>query len=93
MTAAGSPPETSCIDFQCAGGESNENSTPQGRLRKKLGGINDVTLWRITRDDPTFPVSIQINKRVVGWLEHEIDTWLGQKAAAARTASNNAAHP
>lgn len=57
------------------------------------GGINDVTLWRITRDDPTFPVCIQINKRVVGWLEHEIDTWLGQKAAAARTASNNAVHP
>ena len=43
---------------------------------EKLGGINDVTLWRITRDDPTFPVCIQINKRVVGWLEHEIDTWL-----------------
>ncbi|MFO7074030.1 AlpA family phage regulatory protein, partial [Pseudomonas aeruginosa] len=39
---------------------------------EKLGGINDVTLWRITRDDPTFPVCIQINKRVVGWLEHEI---------------------
>ena len=60
---------------------------------EKLGGINDVTLWRITRDDPTFLVCIQINKRVVGWLEHEIDTWLGQKATAARTASNNAVHP
>ncbi|MFO6133688.1 helix-turn-helix transcriptional regulator [Pseudomonas aeruginosa] len=51
------------------------------------------TAWYITRDDPTFPVCIQINKRVVGWLEHEIDTWLGQKAAAARTANNNAVHP
>ena len=60
---------------------------------EKLGGINDVTLWRITRDDPTFPASIQINKRVIGWLEHEIDAWLGQKAAAARVASNNAVYP
>ena len=60
---------------------------------EKLGEINEVTLWRISRADPTFPVSIQINKRVVGWLEHEIDAWLEQEAAAARAASNNAAHP
>jgi len=55
---------------------------------EKLGGINDVTLWRITRDDPTFPVSIHINKRIVGWLEHEIDAWLEQRAVAARVASS-----
>lgn len=60
---------------------------------EKLGGINDVTLWRITRDDPTFPVSIQINKRIVGWLEHEVDTWLEQRAAAARAASSTAVSP
>ena len=35
----------------------------------------------------------EVPKRVVGWLEHEIDTWLGQKAAAARAASNNAVYP
>ena len=60
---------------------------------EKLGEINEVTLWRISRADPTFPVSIQINKRIVGWLEHEIDAWLEQRAAAARTASNNAVYP
>jgi len=62
-------------------------------LCEKLGDINEVTLWRISRADPTFPVSIQINKRIVGWLEHEIDAWLEQKAAAARIASNNAVYP
>lgn len=60
---------------------------------EKLGDINEVTLWRISRGDPTFPVSIQLNKRVVGWLEHEIDAWLEQKAAAARAASNNVIYP
>lgn len=49
---------------------------------QKLGHINDVTLWRITRDDPSFPASVQINKRIVGWFEHEIDAWLEQKGAA-----------
>lgn len=67
-------------------------------LRKKavcetLGEINEVTLWRISRADPTVPVSTQINKCVVGWLGHEIDAWLEQKAAAARAASNNVAYP
>ena len=60
---------------------------------EKLGGINDVTLSRITRDDPTFPKSIQINKRVVGWLEHELDAWLGQKASATRTTSKTLVSP
>ena len=60
---------------------------------EKLGEINEVTLWRISRADPTFPVSIQINKGIVGWLEHEIDAWLEQKAAAARAASANVVYP
>ena len=34
VTATGSPSETSCIDFQYAGGKDNANFTPQGRLRK-----------------------------------------------------------
>ncbi|WP_325125511.1 hypothetical protein [Castellaniella sp.] len=33
---------------------------------EKLGGINDATFWRISRNAPTFPASIQINKRGVG---------------------------
>ncbi|WP_193582566.1 helix-turn-helix transcriptional regulator [Laribacter hongkongensis] len=48
---------------------------------EKLGGINDVTLWRITRDDQSFPAAVHINRRIVGWFEHEIDAWLEQRAA------------
>ena len=60
---------------------------------EKLGDINETTLWRISRGDPSFPVSIQLNKRVVGWLEHELDAWLKQRAAASRAASSTSAHP
>ena len=56
------------------------------QICEKLGGINNVTLWRMVRDDSTFPRSILINKRVVGWLESEIDTWLEHKAAARPSA-------
>jgi prophage regulatory protein len=48
----------------------------------KLGGISAVSLWRLTRDDPSFPSSITINKRVVGWFEHEINQWLEARAAS-----------
>ncbi len=47
----------------------------------RLGGINDVTLWRITRDDPTFPAAVRINKRIVGWIESELEQWLQSKAS------------
>lgn len=50
-------------------------------LCKKLGGIGTVSLWRLTRDDPSFPAGIKINKRIVGWLEHEIDHWIESRAA------------
>lgn len=49
---------------------------------QKLGGIDEVTLWRLTRDDLTFPSAIKINKRVVGWLEHEINRWIECRAAS-----------
>jgi len=48
----------------------------------KLGGIDNVTLWRLTRDDPTFPAAVQINKRIVGWIEGELNQWLEHRAAS-----------
>lgn len=48
---------------------------------ERLGGINDVTLWRITRDDPSFPAAVRINKRIVGWIEDELNQWLEDKAS------------
>lgn len=58
-------------------------------LCKKLGGIGTVSLWRLTRDDPSFPIGIKINKRIVGWLEHEIDHWI-ESRAASRAAKSEA---
>lgn len=55
----------------------------------KLGGISTVSLWRLTKDDPSFPTCIKINKRIVGWLEHEIDRWI---EARAESRSLNTAH-
>ena len=56
---------------------------------EKLGGINGVTLWRITRDDRSFPPALHINKRIVGWLEHEIDAWLEQRAGRRVTPTDS----
>ncbi|WP_122335241.1 AlpA family phage regulatory protein, partial [Pseudomonas coronafaciens] len=28
---------------------------------KKLGGINPSTLWRLERNDPSFPASVQLS--------------------------------
>lgn len=47
---------------------------------EKLGGINGVTLWRITRDR-SFPPALHINKRLSAGSEHEIDAWLEQRAS------------
>ena len=54
---------------------------------QKLGGIDEVTLWRLTRDDPSFPISIKINKRIVGWIECEVNQWLEARAASRSTLS------
>lgn len=37
----------------------------------RLGGINDVTLWRITRDDPTFPAAVRINMGCCRFRGHQ----------------------
>lgn len=52
---------------------------------EKLGGIDEVTLWRITRKDPSFPAAVHINKKIVGWFEHELNQWLEQRASARST--------
>ena len=48
---------------------------------KKLGGINPSTLWRLERNDPSFPPSVQLSGGIVGWFEHDLDHWLESKAA------------
>jgi prophage regulatory protein len=51
---------------------------------QKLGGIDEGTLWRLTRDDLTFPAAIKINKRVLGWLDHEITQWIEAASRATK---------
>ena len=53
---------------------------------KKLG-VSLPTLWRIRKDDPTFPLPFRLgqsSKSAVGFLEHEIDAWLKSRADKSR---------
>jgi predicted DNA-binding transcriptional regulator AlpA len=40
-------------------------------------------LFRIRRDDPTFPLPVEIGGGV-GWIEDEIDNWLAARPRIAR---------
>jgi len=33
----------------------------------------------------TFPAQVPLGRQSVGWLEHEIDAWIGQRVAEARS--------
>ena len=55
-------------------------------------GLGRSSIYALIADGQ-FPTPIRLSANTVGWLEHEIDAWLGQKAAAARVASNNAVYP
>jgi prophage regulatory protein len=45
-------------------------------LRRKLGGVSRPTLWRIEKNDPTFPRRVQLAPNVVVWDESAVDEWL-----------------
>ena len=38
-----------------------------------------------------FPKQVQLSERTTGWLEHEVDAWLEQRAAERSQAKNQAA--
>lgn len=40
--------------------------------------------------DPTFPKPIAIGPRAVGWIKHEIDTWLEAQIEKSRAQANDA---
>ncbi|ARA79534.1 hypothetical protein ALP26_00035 [Pseudomonas savastanoi pv. glycinea] len=58
---------------------------------KKLGGINPSTLWRLERNDPSFPASVQLSGGIVGWFEHDLDHWLESKTAKRHSTTESAA--
>jgi predicted DNA-binding transcriptional regulator AlpA len=53
-----------------------------GLKRKGVCGSR-ATLFRIRRDDPTFPLPIEIGGGV-GWVESEIDAWLAARPRIVR---------
>ena len=42
---------------------------------KKIG-LSEVTIWRRERDG-SFPKRINLSERRVGWVESEIEDWVG----------------
>ena len=46
-------------------------------------GLSRSTIYARIQDG-TFPRSILLGARAVGWLEHEIDGWLDQRIKASR---------
>lgn len=42
---------------------------------------SSTTVWRLSKDDPTFPKPLRWRRRV-GWRKSEIDAWMASKQAA-----------
>ena len=49
--------------------------------RLRLTGYSRVQVWRLEREGK-FPKRIQLGANSVGWLKHEVDAWIREKAAA-----------
>lgn len=48
-------------------------------LKKKLGGVSTVTVWRWEKEG-NFPKRIKLGGNARGWIESEVDRWIEQKA-------------
>ena len=35
-----------------------------------------VTVWRLSRSDPTFPKPIKLSDRITRWLESDLEDWV-----------------
>ncbi len=38
--------------------------------------VHKVTVWRLSRSDPTFPKSIKLSDRITRWLESDLEDWV-----------------
>ncbi len=38
--------------------------------------VNKVTVWRLSRSDPTFPKPIKLSDRITRWLESDLEDWV-----------------
>ncbi|MCW2312059.1 helix-turn-helix transcriptional regulator [Rhodoferax antarcticus] len=51
-------------------------------------GMNRITIWRRTKNDPTFPRPIRLGggrTAAVGFLAAEVEAWIEQQAIARVT--------
>jgi len=53
---------------------------------KSITGLSATTIYRLASLDK-FPKPIKLGLRSSGWLGSEVDAWLEQRIAAARSAS------
>ena len=44
-------------------------------------GLKHAAIYKAINNQERFPKPIPLGPRAVGWLEHEVDEWLKQKAA------------
>jgi prophage regulatory protein len=54
-------------------------------LRARGISYSRTQLWRLEKTQK-FPKRVALSTQRVGWIEHEIDQWLEQKAAAREAA-------
>lgn len=38
--------------------------------------VHKVTVWRLSRPDPTFPKPIKLSDRITRWLERDLEDWV-----------------
>lgn len=51
------------------------------KLNASRSAIYDWLNPKSPRHDPTFPRPVRIGARAVGFLEHELDAWLADRAS------------
>jgi prophage regulatory protein len=69
--------------------KSQPNVLRLSRLKHKTG-ISGSSIYNKLNPssryyDPTFPKPIRLGLASVGWIEHEIDDWLTQRAILSRS--------
>ena len=42
----------------------------------RITGLSKVGIYRLMKEDSTFPRQVDLGKRAVGWFQHEVNEWL-----------------
>lgn len=64
--------------------ENHNQSIPQvrcmrvGEVAKKLG-IGVSTVWKLRKEDVSFPQPFNLMRKVTVWYEHEVDAFIASK--------------